>query len=511
MMATSARLRPFGHLAAVVLCGLALAGMPAQRALGQSDAEMSAAIDEYVRGHMRSLGIPGMSVGVVRGTAIAHLGGYGIAGPDGRPVTAQTPFHIASVSKPLTASAVLQMVEAGKLDLDAPVQRYLPWFNLADPDAAARITLRHLLQHTSGLSTFGGDARNLDADTSPGALERSIRELRGAELATSPGERFEYSNTNYDILGLVVQTVSGEPYEQKVRRGLFAPLRMSASYESLEAARPHGASSGHYPLFGIMLPIDGWVPVGRATRPSAGLASSAEDLSRWLMALLGKGGLDGATVLSPASVERMLTPGFTISGNVQYALGWTAFPFSDALPAGAPASSAPIALSHGGRWLGYAALVFLLPARDLGVVVLMNGYDPTADSAHFEAGWNIARIALGIPVKDEPDQEEWLWRYSRAVLMVGAGAMLALNGAVMFRSRRQWPVTVNAAAQLAVGGYVAQANLLPGPVTTLGLALRFTPDLGLLYIGVIALAAWAVLMALARGLTRRRAPDTPRS
>lgn len=104
-----------------------------------------AAVDAHVLAHMQKLGIPGAAVGIVRGDQVEYLQGYGIAGVDGRPVTPQAPFYIASLSKGITAAAVMQLVEAGTLELDAPVQRYLPWFRLADADAAAQLTVRHLL------------------------------------------------------------------------------------------------------------------------------------------------------------------------------------------------------------------------------------------------------------------------------------------------------------------------------------------------------------------------------
>jgi CubicO group peptidase (beta-lactamase class C family) len=112
-----------------------------------------AAIDRYVEAHRQATRLPGLALCIVHGDQVVHLRGFGHADPSGRPVTPQTPFLLASTTKSFTALAVMQLVEAGKVDLDAPVQRYLPWFRLADPAASARITVRHLLNHTSGLAT----------------------------------------------------------------------------------------------------------------------------------------------------------------------------------------------------------------------------------------------------------------------------------------------------------------------------------------------------------------------
>ena len=111
-----------------------------------------AAIDAYLETAMAVAHIPGLALGIVQNDRIVHLRGFGTADPTGRPVTPQTPFILGSVSKSFTALAVTQLIEAGRLELDTPVQRYLPWFRVADASASSQITVGHLLSHTSGLS-----------------------------------------------------------------------------------------------------------------------------------------------------------------------------------------------------------------------------------------------------------------------------------------------------------------------------------------------------------------------
>jgi CubicO group peptidase (beta-lactamase class C family) len=169
-----------------------------------------AAIDRYVQKQMDETRMPGVALGIVKGDRIVHLKGFGEADPSGRAVTPQTPFIIGSTTKSFTALAVMQLVEAGKVELDVPVQRYLPWFRVADEEASARITVRNLLNHTSGLSRAAGGESLLEKDSTKGALERAVRSLRAVELDRPVGKSFEYSNLNYTTLGLIVQTVSGE-------------------------------------------------------------------------------------------------------------------------------------------------------------------------------------------------------------------------------------------------------------------------------------------------------------
>jgi CubicO group peptidase (beta-lactamase class C family) len=142
---------------------------------------------------MQAAHIPGLALSVVRGNQVVYLKRYGIAGPDGRGVTPQTPFILGSTSKSFTALAIMQLVEAGKIDLDAPVTQYLPWFRTADEAASARITVRDLLNQDSGLPVYAGHEGFSENDQRDTALENGIRQLTGVRLpspiqrsATSP-------------------------------------------------------------------------------------------------------------------------------------------------------------------------------------------------------------------------------------------------------------------------------------------------------------------------------------
>jgi CubicO group peptidase (beta-lactamase class C family) len=140
---------------ALLLLALSLIGSAPVTA-AQPAASDFAAIDAYIETQMGDLRIPGLALGIVEGEQIVHLKGFGVAGSDGWSVTRETPFQINSLVKPMTAVAIMQLVEAGKLDLDAPVQRYLPSFRVAGEAASAKITIRHLLYHTSGLPRTAG-------------------------------------------------------------------------------------------------------------------------------------------------------------------------------------------------------------------------------------------------------------------------------------------------------------------------------------------------------------------
>ena len=179
----------------------------------------------------------------------------------------------------------MQLVEAGKVQLNAPVQRYVPWFRVADSQASSEITVRELLYQTSGMPQ--PPASQAIAGDDDRALERALRALANLDLVGPPGRSFAYSNGNYDTLGMIVQTVSGESYEQYVREHIFAPLDMRNSYVSQDEAIQHGMASGYRWWFGI--PVAATLPYVRADLPAGYLISSAEDMAHFLIAGMNGG------------------------------------------------------------------------------------------------------------------------------------------------------------------------------------------------------------------------------
>jgi len=170
------------------------------------DATLRDRIDAFVIQERQDSGIPGIALAIVQLGSPAHLRGFGDDGRDGA-ISADTPFPVGSLTKSFTALLVRQAIDAGQLDADAPVQRYLPWFRIADADASARITVRHLLNQTSGFSRADGIAPLLQGSTA--SIEALARGLGAVSLNRPVGARFEYSNLNFVLLGAVLQAVTG--------------------------------------------------------------------------------------------------------------------------------------------------------------------------------------------------------------------------------------------------------------------------------------------------------------
>ena len=345
---------------AVLACLLALLALPftvlSVSAAARSNEPDIASIDAYVSAQVQANHIPGVALGLVHNDQIVHLRGFGSADQSGRAVTPQTPFILASVSKSFTALAIMQLVEAGKIELDAPVQRYLPWFRVADPVASARITVRHLLYHTSGIPSSGYACR---ADQVTMSLEQYVRSLATLSLDRPVGSRPDYCSTNYDVLGLIVQTVSGQPYGTYVQQHVFAPLQMHDSFASEPEARRDGLAQGHRWIFGVLSPFD-FYPVSQV--PAGGLISSVQDMTNYLVAQMNAGRFGSTSVLSSAGIATMHAPGVPQEGGRGfYGMGWVNGPL-----AGVPA------IWHGGNIAHFHALLLIEPQTHWGAILLVN-------------------------------------------------------------------------------------------------------------------------------------------
>jgi CubicO group peptidase (beta-lactamase class C family) len=210
-----------------------------------------AAVDRIVVGQLAANRIPGLALAITRGDEVLYVRGYGAA-RTGEPVTGRTQFLVASLSKSFTALAVLQLVEAGRVDLDAPVRRYRPDFALADSEAAARITVRQLLHQVSGLADtgFAGGLAQQQA-----TLAARVASLRHAQTAAAPGAAFRYFDPNYQVLARLVEVVSGEPIDAYLRVHVFAPLGMRDTFGAVTAdeavARAERLAQGHLVVYGV--------------------------------------------------------------------------------------------------------------------------------------------------------------------------------------------------------------------------------------------------------------------
>ncbi len=372
----------------LLLCisSVVLADAPGTLSTTHISAIQTDKIDAFLASRARELRIPGIAIGIVDHDRISHLAGFGVTGPSGHPVTQETPFILGSLSKSFTALAVMQLVEKGQIDLDAKVCRYIPWFTLAD-DSSRDITVRQLLNHTSGISVETSEKYAASADVSDGALEHRVRDLRMDHLDRAVGSDFEYSGTNYAVLGLLVQIVSGEPYEKYIQQHILAPLKMDHSFTSDMEAKKHGLASGY--LYWFFFPRATDLPFNRGSVPQGYIISTAEDMSHYLLAQLNDGRYGDVQILSPAGIREMHRPTVaTWKHDTAYGMGWEIGPI-----AGIPA------IWHEGSIFNYHTNMMLIPSSSSGFVLLENIYSGPDEGRLNQIAEGIALLLAG---KDPP-------------------------------------------------------------------------------------------------------------
>ncbi|MFL6099400.1 MAG: serine hydrolase domain-containing protein [Actinomycetales bacterium] len=310
---------------------------------------------------MRQQHIPGLALALVDGDRVEWQEGFGSTDTGGgRRVTVDTMFSVQSMSKVFTATAVMQAVQAGRLDLDAPITKYLPRFTVhsafeAHPER--RITLRMLLSHTAGFTHEAPLGNNYEPE--PGEFDAHIRTISDTWLRFPVGTGYAYSNLGIDLAGYILEQVSKKPFPAVMRDSLLAPLGMDHS--TFDRAQVHASTNRAVGHSTDMVPP----PVDIPMMAAGGLWASAADLARFLRFQLGDGSIDGRTVLDAAFMREMRTVPAPDAGSLAgYALGvgrthWRAGQYLDLF-------------THGGGGYGFLSDLWWLPQLQLGIAVLTN-------------------------------------------------------------------------------------------------------------------------------------------
>jgi len=383
-------------------------------------------IDAYIERQMRRLHIPGASLAIVEGDKTVHRRGFGRARPGGDVPTPQTPFFIGSLTKSITALAVMQLVEAGKVELDAPVQRYLPWFRVADPHASAQMTVRHLLNQTSGLPTVAGNAILADLDDRPNATERQVRALATLKITRPVGSKWEYSNLNYNVLGLIVEAAGGEPYAEYVQKHILEPLDMRRTYTEKKLAQENGLARGHRHWFSLPFRAPN-LPVPCGSLPSGQLISCAEDMAHYLIAHLNRGRYGDAQILSAPGIDKLHRGtadfGYGSFAAGRYGMGWFEVDLDGTK-----------AYSHGGNVPDFSAFMVLVPEQKRGAVVLFNADPYGLPMITEEIGTGVTALLAGQrPPPIRLDFVQWIMRLLPLIPLVQVAGVLATR-----RRLSQW-------------------------------------------------------------------------
>ncbi len=367
----------------------------AQRPTPSEDPDVQGAIrlfSAWLEGQISYRGLPGVVVGVVADQELVWAQGFGYADVDANlPMARDTRFRMASHSKLFTATAIMQLREQGKIQLDDPVSEYLPWFDVqsADPDDPP-ITIEQLLTHSSGLPREAG-AHWTTWDFPTREQLRMLIPQRQA--AYSPEVRWKYSNLAYTIAGMVVEEVSGEPWAEYLGNHIFGPLGMTSSSVDREVT---GMATG----YGSRTP-DGSREVvpfvdARGMAAATGLTSTVEDMARFVSAQFRKGPRGGERILSTASLRemhrvRMLESTWTRGQGI----GFSVRRVDDKLFVG-----------HGGGYPGYTTNTTIQLDSRVGVIVLTNTNDSNPSDIARQLMSTVGD-AVADATEEEPDVVAW--------------------------------------------------------------------------------------------------------
>ncbi|MBC5810320.1 MAG: beta-lactamase family protein [Candidatus Eremiobacteraeota bacterium] len=455
-----------------VLIALTMSPLSAEQVRHRDASAIFARLSTQTASTLGAAGDPGAAIVVADRDGVVACRGFGVDF-SGRPVTCDSPFAIASLTKSVTALAVRRLAAERRLALDEPVARYLPWFRPQDGD---RITVRDLLEQGSGLSESARRAWLGSRDDDADVLRRHVEALNRELLLWPPGSRFEYSNANYDVLGILVAAASGVGYEEYVRTRVLAPLRiLRVSFSCKSGAR------GYSRWFSV--PVRGPAPPNFcADAPAGGLILSARQYGRYLAAHLDEGRTWSRVVLSAAGwrdVHRS-APSFP------YAMGW----FDIVRPDGARE------LRHTGSAPEFQTFAMLLPSRGIGAARFANAGESPDFGRRQPIERNFEAILLGFPEQRIP----WF----PADLPVRLAALFGLVSAVatlaqflLVRNATLRTATIAILLRVAILAALA-IFLLPQWGWSPATQFAFAPDLsallttsaGVLGVDVICLVLW---------------------
>lgn len=364
-------------------------------AIGQTKEEF-AALDHYVQASMNDWQVPGVAIGIVRGSDPIYLKGYGVRSlQTNEPVTADTLFDIGSCTKAFTSAAIAMLVDEGKMNWDDRVDKSIPYFHLSDPFADESVTLRDLLTHRTGVP--GAD---LIWYGSPLSREEVVRRI--AYIPPDAGFRtlFQYQNAMYVSLGVAVGRVYGSTWDDFVKQRIFDPLGMTQSDTSSNDAQKSSNFAMPHMLRNGKVEVIPWRNIDNAG-PAGSINSSVRDMAKWIALQLNGGSFNDKQLISTKNIEEMHRPQIVVppgeittvffpdSMQLSYGLGWFVQDYRGHQ-----------LILHPGDIDGFEALTVLIPEIHTGYEVLVN---IGGNSYRQALGYHIADMLLHLPERDWSD------------------------------------------------------------------------------------------------------------
>ena len=360
------------------------------------DAETIAKLDAFFARHLENIDSPGFSVAVFDKDGTVFSNGYGVESYGGdAPLTSNSIMAIGSLTKSFTAMAILQLQEKGLLSADDLVIKHLPWFRSADKSISDQITLRMFLTNSSGLTPSFEQIMS-NQSRSPTALENGVKAMSSYTATRKPGESYEYFNEGWNVLGVIIEQITGQKYEHYISEHILKPLQMGNSSTDRTVLETMPVLTGHHagvkPVPAQFIHIQGSLPAG------SGFYSTVNDLGNYLRALMNNGQLGNTQVLSPDSIEQMWTPQIPLviipedlggTGKpAHYAMGYFKFDIDGTRYVG-----------HGGELKTMSSFALVDEDNDLAIALLYNtgSLYPYTSEKHYYAMIAGLRLALGQP------------------------------------------------------------------------------------------------------------------
>jgi CubicO group peptidase (beta-lactamase class C family) len=317
-------------------------------------------LDSVCRSYLTRYKIPGFAVGISKNGVTLYAKGFGVKNiATQEPISSTSLFHMASVSKPFVATAILQLVEQGRIVLDSPLINYLPYFKLRSADYN-KITIRQMLTHSSGIPDVADYEWN-KPQYDDSAAERYVRSLSSLALDFEPGYDVAYSNTAFDILGDVIAKVSGMPFETYLKINILEPCGMASSTFLRAETTKDLVTSPHVMNKKGEVAVSGVYPYNRCHAPSSTLHSNVEDMLKWACKNLNPGSQCGDPIVSDASYRLLVTAQREFDSYVDVALSWFVY-----------SNDEQTYISHNGGDTGYTTHISIFPEDSVSIVVMSN-------------------------------------------------------------------------------------------------------------------------------------------
>ena len=316
-------------------------------------------IETFLQSLIDTGSIPGIAIAITSGEDVVYSKGFGVINIETKvKLEPQHVFHIASISKTFTATAVMQLYEKGKIDINKPLITYLPYFKL-DDEGYKSITIKQMLNHTSGMPDVE-DYEWEKAVADEGAAERYTRSLADKKLISSPGTEYHYSNMAFDVMADLIAKVSGISFEKYLKENILTPLEMNESSFYAPEIKKSLRTSPHT---GNPPKVSSVYPYNRMHAPSSTLNTNVLELSHWASANINLGKYKNNRILSPAMHSMMMTPTVTINNDrkISVGLSWFIYPYQGMTN-----------YEHGGSDLGYKSMLTLIPEKKIGIIILCN-------------------------------------------------------------------------------------------------------------------------------------------